>query len=186
MPDSPAESARSNSFMALIPGLLMTAYGWYAPYVPSGSGLHPATMHIFNYTLQFGGPILLIAALVCQLGQPAGIWIDAIASLVCGAILLLIGVYWIIVDRDLNDFLITIFALMLLGSGRRQLPGLMQARYRGMPDEPPSPEPRRPVEPPAPSIPEDPPPPDGYLAALGRAAKERHDARDRKDSAHGL
>jgi len=171
--------------MALIPGLLMTYFGWFAGYSPSGSGLHAATMHVFNYTLQFGGPILLIASLVCFFGQPAGLWIDAVTSLICGAILLLIGVYWIIVDHELNDFLITIFALMLLGSGRRQLPGLMQTRSQSIPDEPPPPEPRRPVAPPAPPIPEGPPPPDGYLAALGRAAKERHDARDRKDSAHG-
>ncbi len=172
--------------MALIPGLLMTAYGWMTSPVLFGSALHEASTHAFFFILRFGGPVLIFASVICYLGQPAGIWIDAIASLICGAVLLLIGAYWIVVDRDLNDFLITIFALMLLGSGRRQLPGLMQARYRGMPDEPPPPEPRPRVEPPAsPSIPDEPPPPGGYLAALGRAAKERHDARDRKDSAHG-
>lgn len=112
--------------------------------------LHEASTLAYFFILRFGGPALIFASVICYLGQPAGIWIDAIASLICGAILLLIGGYWIIVDHDLNDFLITIFALMLLGSGRRQLPMLLQSRNQAVPDEPPPPEPRRPVEPPPP------------------------------------
>jgi hypothetical protein len=180
------DAVRSNAFLALVPGLLMTLYGWMVPYLPSGGGFHAATMHIFNFTLQFGGPALILAALLCWLGKPAGLWLDAIGSVTCGGILMLIGAYWIVVDHDLNDFIIGLFGLLVFRSGRRQLTELLQ-RGESAPDALPSP----PAPPPPPSdeIAHAPqitqatdPPPDGYLAALGRAAKERREARARQDT----
>src|SRR5262249_54145303 len=105
--DQQQSSIRANASFALIPGLMMALYGWMAGYEPGGSPLHAATVHIFNFTLRIGGPALIIAALLCWLNLNSGRWVDAASSTLCGALLVTIGIYWIAVDTDLNDFIYT-------------------------------------------------------------------------------
>lgn len=180
-------AVRGNAGMAVLPGLLMTLYGWYTSFALAGDGsFHDLTMSVVQIVLRFGGPLFLVAAGLCAMGRREGLWVDLGASMLCGGLLLLIGVYWIFVDRDLNDFLYTIFGAVMVGSVRHSWRLLSETgATRAAPVE------ARVVEavvaPPRdlPTIPEGPPPEDGYLAALGRAAKDRREARDGRKGGDG-
>lgn len=173
-------AVRGNAGMALLPGLLMTLYGWYTSFLLAGDGsIHDVTMSVVQIVLRYGGPLFLIAAGLCVVGRREGLWVDFGASALCGGLLLLIGVFWIIVDRDLNDFLYTIFGAVMLGSVRHTWRLLGETGGMGhAPAEARAVEKAAPVvERELPTVPDGPPPADGYLAALGRAAKDRREGR---------
>lgn len=184
--EASAKTVRGNAGMAVLPGVLMTAYGWYTTFILAGDGsFHDLSMVVVQYVLKFGGPLLLLSAGLCAVGRREGLWVDLGASALCGGLLLLIGVYWIAVSRDLNAFLYSIFGAMLLGSVRHtwRVLGTTGAapaeRVEERVDEAPV------VARDLPTIPEGPPPADGYLAALGRSAKERREAREGRKGGDG-
>jgi len=177
--EASARAVRGNAGVAVVPGALMTLYGWWTEFLLAGDGsFHDLTMSIVQIVLRYGGPALLLAAGLCAIGRREGLWVDLGASALCGGLLLLIGAYWIVVSRELNAFLYSIFGAVMLGSTRHtwRLLGTMREAPEARVEE-------RVVEAPVvardlPTIPEGPPPADGYLAALGRAAKDRREARE--------
>ncbi len=184
--EASAKAVRGNAGVAVLPGALMTFYGWYSSFIVAGDGsLHDFSMVVVQNVLRFGGPLLLLAAGLCAIGRREGLWVDFGASALCGGLLLLIGVYWIAVDRDLNDFLYAIFGAVMLGSVRHSWRLLGAMRGAPVPHE----EERIAAAPVVardlPTIPEGPPPADGYLAALGRSAKERREAREGRKGGDG-
>gem|GEM_PF-6662181 len=174
---------------ALLPGVLMTAYGWYAPFNSlSDSALYGLCVATVNIALKFGGPLLILAAVLEWLERREGLWLDALASLVAGLMLGLSAGYMLISSGDLTDVILLVFSVMLLTGARRDLAECLASIRAGpkVDDQPethaasvesdPLPQPGRrrqaPTTSPDPKPADAGPPTDGYLAALGRRSRE--------------
>lgn len=174
---------------ALLPGVLMTAYGWYAPFSSlSDSALYGLCVAAVNIALKFGGPLLILAAVLQWLERREGLWLDALASLAAGLMLGLSACYMLISAGDLTDVILLVFSVMLLTGARRELAACLESIRAGSnadeqsetqaasiaPDPFPQPARRREAQPTAPNSkpPDAAPPADGYLAALGRRSRE--------------
>lgn len=167
------ETLRPAAALGLIPGAIMTLYGWYMPFLERlGEGERVYNLSIFaiNCALRFGGPALIVAALLRSQGR-VGDWAEGLVAVLVGGTMLAVGLYWIINSTDINAFLVTIFGGYLAKHGYDLIRSL-QSVAPAEPDDPPAPR----FEPPraAPAQPEAmplEPGADGYLAALGRAKR---------------
>jgi hypothetical protein len=169
---------RSNALFAGIAAALMLWYGFANAPTPTGlseSAVYDASVYAVRIGMQIGGIGLLAAAAFCTVGLRAGLVLDALVSAVFGAVFLLIGLYWMLVDRTVTDLILAVFGGVLLSSAVRQW-GLWSstASWSRAPKVSGQ---SRVEEPPPETLPRFPKradahePPEGYLAALGRAER---------------
>lgn len=195
-------TARQNALQAGVTALLMLIFGWaYATKGISSSAFYNTTVDVFYWSLRIGGIAMAIAAAFCAAEIRVGLLIEAIVSAVCGMLMALIAVYWMIDAGgfDLQYLLYVIFGGMfisaaasamrsyrILGMQGGHIPAASAERTGGVFGVPGGGG-QRPLHKAAPvaeavhpasvrpaSLPKEsePPPPEGYLAALAKEKDE--------------
>ncbi len=178
-------TARQNAVQSGIAAVLMLFFGWgMAAKGISGSAFYNATVDVFYWSLRIGGIALLIAAGLCAAELRVGLLFDAIVSGVCGVLMALIAIYWML---DAGGFDLQSLIYLIFGGGfvSASLSAMRSYRAMGMSggndvsrsggQSPPykaeavHPASVRPA-----SFPKagEPPPPEGYLAALAKEKDE--------------
>lgn len=178
------ERARATGVHAAIGALLMLAYGWGMggfSAVSSAGKVYLLAVDAFNAMLKFGGVAMAISAGVCLAGQRPGLLMDAIVSGLCGAIMIVCSLVWILSGGgfDIQDVFILIFGgLFLSGAKRSFVEYGLSAKVAARPatatstvEAPSAPHPAS-IRPTSLGALGEEPPPDGYLAALSKEEDE--------------
>lgn len=175
---------RQTGIHSALTAILLLFFGWYAGFTVDPAQVGPVyagAVTLFNWTLRIGGVALLVVCVVCLLGEPKGVLLDAIIAALAGLIFLSCALIWMIKGSgiDLLDLLVFASACILLGGARRSFnlwrSGLAPVAgfpvVNASPPESQAPHPAsiRPMGLPTET---DPPPEDGFLAALGREKDE--------------
>jgi hypothetical protein len=185
-----------------ISALIMLIVGWaVAAKGISASTFYNTTVDVFFWSLRIGGIAMAIAAALCAADFRIGLLLEAITSAVCGLLMTLIAVYWLIDagGLDLQYLLYVIFgggflttatstmrsyqALRAQGghnpaAGAERTGGVFGVPGGGGQSPPyqraPVPEAVHPASVRPASLPKEsePPPPEGYLAALAKEKDE--------------
>lgn len=196
--------AKANGVWTGIAGLIMLAYSWNQGgwIFPADAGqVYRAALSVFDWMLELGGFCLLGTAVLCFIGLRLGLLLDAIFSGLCGMLLILCTIPWVLHDGiGLYYLLYLIFGGMFISAARgcwasytSSAPAAARSRtangdspppaprsWLGIPTlKPPTARPPPEAEPPHPAsirpksiAPDGPPPPEGYLAALSKEDEE--------------
>jgi hypothetical protein len=173
-------TSRQNAVQSGIAAVMMLIFGWaFASKGISSSAFYNATVAVFYWSLRIGGIGLAIAAALCAANLRVGLLIDAVVSGLCGALMALIAVYWLI---DAGGFDLQLFIYLIFGGGFMSAAVSAMRSYRAMESESgraraytaPVAEPVHPASIRPAALPKDgePPPPEGYLAALAKEQDE--------------
>ena len=194
-------TARQNAIQAGVSALIMLIIGWaFAAKGVSASTFYNTTVDVFFWSLRIGGIAMAIAAALCAADFRIGLLIEAMTSAVCGLLMTLIAVYWLIDagGLDLQYLLYVIFgggfittaasamrSYRALGMQGADIPAEREERSGGVLGVPgggqsppyqraPVPEAVHPASVRPASLPKEsePPPPEGYLAALAKEKDE--------------
>lgn len=190
-------TARQNAIQAGIAAMLMLFIGWFfASKGISSNRFYNATVDVFYWSLRVGGILMALVAALCAANLRAGLFFDAIVSGVCGVIMALIAIYWLI-DAGGGDLQSLIYVIFGGGFVSASISAMRSYRAAGMNGgryaedaavarEPsghgpayrdhraPVVEAVHPASVRSEALPKDgePPPPEGYLAALAKEKDE--------------
>jgi hypothetical protein len=185
------EPARRNAAYTLVVGLVLLLYGWMVRPVYSDElgSFYNATLDVFFWTLRFGGGVFVVIGVLAFGGLRAALLLDALASAICGAVMLLCGLYWMKeIGFDLSRILFVFFGIMFLRAAKGSFtlfgggePAAVAADAAGSQEHSagiPSDQSVHPASQHPDSLPgeDQPPPPEGYLAALSKDKTEPPDA----------
>ena len=186
------EPARRNAAYTLVVGLVLLLYGWMVRPVYSDElgSFYNATLDVFFWTLKLGGGVFVAIGVLSFTGLRVALLLDALASAICGAVMLLCGLYWMKeTGFDLSRILFVFFGVMFLRAATGSISlfsgsesaAAVAADAAGPPEHAggtPADEPAHPASQHPDSLPGEgePPPPDGYLAALSKDKTEPPDA----------
>ncbi len=115
-----AARVRQNAGSAAIAAALMIYFGFFRLLEPSGSDLFQRAGWVFYHTLRVGGIVMGLVAVWSLLGHRPVLLVDAVASVVNGALLILTGAGMGIDGGDLlqTAFMI-VFGIMFISAGVR-------------------------------------------------------------------
>jgi hypothetical protein len=166
--------ARQNASYTGFSGLMMLAYGWgMGIHGTSSSAFYNMTVAVVQGVLKFGGIALVAVAVISYMGLGVSLILEAIASGICGAILVMGSLYWMISGQAFGmiDFIFLIFGGLLLKDAVSAWQALrLKPRTAPLPVQPARPEPIHPASVRSSVLPGvgEPAPEEGYLAALAR------------------
>ncbi|HKQ49193.1 MAG TPA: hypothetical protein VJZ71_14070 [Phycisphaerae bacterium] len=107
-------TARQNALQAGVSALIMLIIGWaFAAKGVSASTFYNTTVDVFFWSLRIGGIAMAISAALCAADFRIGLLVEAMTSALCGLLMTLIAVYWL-VDAgglDLQYLLYVIFGV---------------------------------------------------------------------------
>lgn len=169
-----ARNAAGNSGFAAVLMLFFGFYRW-GSYGTSESALYNFSVPLLTWTLLVGGALLGAASLLSMRGMHGALALDAAVSALCGVIFLFVGLLWTWHDGLGFNSLLILFGVMYLRAARETW-SFFRAPAEAVdaiPVATPVAPPPAAVPDPALPAPHEPPPPDGYLAALGRAKRDR-------------
>jgi hypothetical protein len=93
----------------------MLIIGWaFAAKGVSPSTFYNTTVDIFFWSLRIGGIAMALAAALCAADFRAGLLVEALVSIACGALMVLIGIYWMI---DAGGFDLQYLLYLIFGGG---------------------------------------------------------------------
>lgn len=171
---------KQHASIAAFPGVMMLLYYFFQRLGPARDfgTFYDLTFPILNYTMLVGGIAYLAIAMACTTGRLIFFLIDAIVTIVVGAVMLFAGLSWLSITKSIGlyEILFVMFGMYFLRSGYI---GFVQYRVlaagRGThrvaeASTPPEPQAPHPASLPSDALPKDgdPPPEEGYLAALAK------------------
>ena len=170
---------KGHAASAGLPGAVMLVYwGLSSPIYYEGQTLSNFANTLFFGMLFVGGIALLLIAALCVSGRLVAILADAIVSFACGAVMIGCAAIWCLKGIGIQDILFLIFGLMFCRNGlscfdmyRRLIITAPEAKTASaIPSKPVAPPVPHPASQASSALPKDgePPPPEGYLAALGK------------------
>lgn len=186
------ESARRNAVFTLLAGLVLLLFGFWQQPVYGGDDetFYNGTVDAFFWMLRIGGFAFVVVAAVSFAGLRTGLMLDAVASAVCGIVMLLCGLYWTVkTEINLQDVLFIFFGVLFIRAARISWKAFGESggpAETGVPAEvgagsgqaATSAEPPHPASVHPESLPREgeAPPPEGYLAALSNEEGKPPDA----------
>jgi hypothetical protein len=171
------EPARRNAGYTFIAGLVLLGFGLMtAPmYLKEDQGFYNRSWDVFYGMLRTGGVVLMLVAAISFAGLRVGLLLDALASGVCGLIMILCSAYWIKIEGlEMRDALFAVFGILFVRAAFVSFSvfrsGAPSASRPAPPADAPAADPVHPASLHPDSLPGEgePPPPEGYLAALSK------------------
>ena len=115
-----AARVRQNAGSAAIAAALMIYFGFFRLLEPSGSDLFQRAGWVFYHTLRIGGIVMGLVGAWSLLGHRPVLLVDAVASVVIGALLILTGAAMGIDGGDLlQTVFMIVFGIMFISAGVR-------------------------------------------------------------------
>ena len=115
-----AARVRQNAGSAAIAAALMIYFGFFRLLEPSGSDLFQRAGWVFYHTLRIGGIVMGLVGAWSLLGHRPVLLVDAAASIIIGALLILTGAAMGIDGGDLlQTVFMIVFGIMFISAGVR-------------------------------------------------------------------
>lgn len=130
--------AGSAAGSALVAGLVMVAFGYYAAFTgTSESALYNGSVVVFNWVMRIGGVAMLLVALLFFLNWRPALLLDAACSVLIGLGMLGIGLIWLFNGDGLHGILVMVFGGLFVRSAARNWgscrgPGWMKTNTAGL------------------------------------------------------